>query len=42
MKKLNELTILEVLEGLKKGEITSVDVTKACLKQIKTYETKGG
>ena len=40
MKKLNELTILEVLEGLKKGEITSVDVTKACLKQIKTYDKK--
>lgn len=40
MKKLNELTILEVLEGLKKGEVTSVDITKECLKQIKTYDGK--
>ncbi|PIY93433.1 MAG: Asp-tRNA(Asn)/Glu-tRNA(Gln) amidotransferase GatCAB subunit A [Candidatus Magasanikbacteria bacterium CG_4_10_14_0_8_um_filter_32_14] len=35
MKKLNELTIKEAYEGLKKGEFTSVDLTKACLERIK-------
>lgn len=32
--KLNELTIKEALEGLKKKEFSSVDLTNACLSQI--------
>lgn len=31
---LNELTIKEAAEGLKKGDFTSVELTKACLKKI--------
>lgn len=32
---LNELTIEQAYEGLKKGDFTSVELTEACLKQIK-------
>jgi len=32
---LNELTIKQCYEGLKNGDFTSVELTKACLKQIK-------
>lgn len=35
MKELNKLTIKQAYDGLKKGEFTSVDLTKACLAQIK-------
>lgn len=31
---LNELTIKQAAEGLKKGDFTSVELTKACLKRI--------
>ncbi len=37
---LNELTILDAVEGLKKREFKSVDITKACLDQIKNYDKK--
>ena len=40
MKNLNELTILEALEGLKKREFSSVDLTKACLNRIKALDKK--
>lgn len=40
MKKLNELTIIEALEGLKKKEFSSVDLTKACLERIKEIDNK--
>ncbi|MEK7065246.1 MAG: amidase, partial [Patescibacteria group bacterium] len=33
--KLNELTIQQAHDGLKKGDFTSVELTEACLKQIK-------
>ncbi|MBI5222526.1 MAG: Asp-tRNA(Asn)/Glu-tRNA(Gln) amidotransferase subunit GatA, partial [Candidatus Magasanikbacteria bacterium] len=33
--KLNELTIQQARDGLKKGEFTSVELTQACLKRIK-------
>jgi len=32
---LNELTIKQAAEGLKKGDFSSVELTKACLKRIK-------
>ena len=35
MRELNKLTIKEAYEGLRKKEFTSVDLTKACLAQIK-------
>ncbi|MFZ2190530.1 MAG: Asp-tRNA(Asn)/Glu-tRNA(Gln) amidotransferase subunit GatA [Candidatus Magasanikiibacteriota bacterium] len=35
MSDLNKLTIVQAHEGLKKKEFTSVELTKACLKQIK-------
>ena len=35
MSGLNELTIQQAYEGLKKGDFTSVELTEACLKQIK-------
>ncbi|MDD3607643.1 MAG: Asp-tRNA(Asn)/Glu-tRNA(Gln) amidotransferase subunit GatA [Candidatus Moranbacteria bacterium] len=35
MKELNKLTIKEAYEGLRKKEFTSVELTKACLAQIK-------
>jgi aspartyl-tRNA(Asn)/glutamyl-tRNA(Gln) amidotransferase subunit A len=37
---LNELTIKQAQELLKKGEITSVDLTKACLARIKKVNKK--
>ncbi len=37
---LNELTIKEASEKLAKGEITSVELTKACLKRIKEIDGK--
>ncbi|MFC1755955.1 Asp-tRNA(Asn)/Glu-tRNA(Gln) amidotransferase subunit GatA [Patescibacteria group bacterium] len=40
MDKLNHLTIEETLEGLREGDFTSVDVTKACLEAIKTLDEK--
>lgn len=40
MKNLNELTILEAVEGLKKREFTSVDITKCCLDRIKDIDEK--
>lgn len=40
MKNLNELTILEAIDGLKTREFTSVDLTKACLEKIKKYDEK--
>ena len=40
MDKLNHLTIEETLKGLKKGEFTSIDVTKACLKAIKALDDR--
>jgi len=38
--KLNELTIKETSEGLKKGEFTSVYLAKACLDRIKKIDGK--
>lgn len=35
---LNYLTIKEALEGLKKRKFSSVELTKACLEQIKKYD----
>jgi aspartyl-tRNA(Asn)/glutamyl-tRNA(Gln) amidotransferase subunit A len=35
--KLNQLTIKEAKEGLKTGKFSSVDLTKACLEQIKKH-----
>ena len=40
MSKLNELTVLEALEGLKKKEFISVELVKACLAQIEKYDSK--
>ena len=40
MSKLNELTVTEALEGLKKKEFTSVDLVKACLSQIEKFDPK--
>lgn len=38
MPKLNELTLLETIEGLKNGEFTSREVTRACLDQIEKHD----
>lgn len=38
MKKLNELTIIEAIEGLKNADFNSVDIVKACYEQIKKYD----
>lgn len=38
--KLNELTIVQAGEGLKKKEFSSVDLTKACFEQIEKTESK--
>lgn len=38
MKQLNELTILETLEGLKSRKFTSTEITKACLAKIKELD----
>ena len=35
---LNELTIKEAIVGLKKGDFTSLDLTKACLERIREVE----
>lgn len=40
MKKLNQLTIKEAQEGLKKKKFSSVELTKACLQQIKKHDKK--
>lgn len=40
MNSLNELTLVEVKEGLKNKKFSSVEVTKACLSQIKAVEPK--
>jgi len=40
MKKLNELTIIEAREGLSKREFSSLDITKSCLEQIKSFDNK--
>lgn len=40
MKKLNQLTIKEAREGLKKKKFSSVELTKACLEQIKKHNKK--
>lgn len=40
MSKINELTILETVEGLKNSDFTSVEVTESCLDQIKKYDEK--
>jgi aspartyl-tRNA(Asn)/glutamyl-tRNA(Gln) amidotransferase subunit A len=40
MKRLNELTIRESIDGLKKGDFTSYELTKACFDQIHTYDEK--
>lgn len=37
---LNELTIKQAYDGLKAGDFTSVELTKACLKQIKKRNKK--
>ena len=36
--KLNELTIKEAISGLKKGEFTSEELTKACLLAVKNKD----
>lgn len=41
-KKLNELTVLEAIEGLKKKEFTSMELVSACLDQIVPYDKKLG
>ena len=40
MKKLNELTVKEAIEGLKRGDFTSMDLTAACIKQIEKLDNK--
>ncbi|MBU3957015.1 Asp-tRNA(Asn)/Glu-tRNA(Gln) amidotransferase subunit GatA, partial [Patescibacteria group bacterium] len=40
MKKLNQLTTKEAQEGLKKKKFSSVELTKACLQQIKKHNKK--
>lgn len=40
MKNLNELTVLEVIEGLRKREFTSLEVTKSCVETIKKADKK--
>ena len=38
--KLNELTILEALEGLRNGNFTVTDIVTSCLSQIEKYDSK--
>lgn len=38
--KLNQLTLHQALDGLKKGDFTSADLTKACLDQIEQVNMK--
>ncbi len=40
MRNLNELTILEALDALKKGEVTSLEIVEACLSKIKKEDKK--
>lgn len=40
--KLNELTIKSATDGLRKAEFTSVELTRACLNQIKIYDKEIG
>lgn len=40
MKKLNEFTLREAVEGLKSKAFSSYDLTKACLSQIDAVDTK--
>ena len=40
MEKLNELTVHEALDGLKKGGFTSLQLTEACLTQINNVDKK--
>ena len=40
MSKLNEMTLLQTLEGLKAGDFSSVEVTKACLARIEELDPK--
>src|SRR3989344_1161852 len=40
MKKLNELTVLQSIEGLKKREFKSLDLIEACLLAIKKHDSK--
>lgn len=40
MKKLNELTIHEAIDGLKRGEFTSLQITESCLTQISNVDKK--
>lgn len=40
MNKLNELTVVEAIKGLKKGDFSSTDLTVACLNQIEKIDPK--
>lgn len=40
MKNLNELTVLEAIEGLKCGDFTSLDLVNACIDVIEKFEPK--
>ncbi len=40
MNNLNELTVVEALKDLKKGDISSTDLTVACLDQIEKFDPK--
>jgi len=40
MKKLNELTVIESIEGLKKGEFKCIDLVETCLYVIKIRDPK--
>lgn len=40
MKKLNELTLVEVKKKLQSGEVSSLELTKACLEAIERQEPK--
>ncbi len=40
MKKLNELNLMEALEGLKSGEFTSLQLVTACLEQIERVDSE--
>ena len=38
--KLNELTIIEALDGLQKKQFSAVELTQACLNRIKEVDDK--
>ena len=40
MRRLNEITVLEALDLLKRREATSVDITNACLEKINLIDKK--